>query len=118
MSNMDFKRLVYLFVVCTTFFPNSYYIVNHHHLSFVDDIENFEKNIELDLCKGSLIVNKEAKAVVLGLGGEGRTKSSLMYMSGCALNLHVFAIEHIPLNRTGLISVVGPRMLKREVVTQ
>lgn len=42
MSGINFKRMAYLFVLCITLFPNSYYNVNSRHLNYVDDIENLE----------------------------------------------------------------------------
>lgn len=35
--------MVYLFVLCTTLFVNSYYNVTPQNLSFIDDMENFDK---------------------------------------------------------------------------
>lgn len=42
MSDLDFKRMVCFFILCTTLFPNSYYNVLPRHLSFVDDVENLK----------------------------------------------------------------------------
>lgn len=42
MSNLYFKRIVYLFVMCTTLFPCFYYNVLPHDMGFVSDIENFK----------------------------------------------------------------------------
>lgn len=69
------------------------------HLSFVYDLKNYgnypRRNEvyedllrELELCRGSVIATREVMAV----GGGGRkSKSSLMYMTGCALIIYVFA---------------------------
>lgn len=37
LSDVDLRRMVYLFVLVAILFPNSYYNVDHKHLSFVDD---------------------------------------------------------------------------------
>lgn len=70
MSNLDFKRMVYLFVFCKTLFPSPYCSVSPQRLSFSDDMKNFEKypwvssvsdeiHGELDLCKGSMMAVRE-----------------------------------------------------------
>lgn len=40
MSDVDFKRMVYIFL-CITLFSNSYYIINPRHLSFLEDLNTF-----------------------------------------------------------------------------
>lgn len=68
MSDVDFRTMVYLFVLCTVLFPNSYYNVDCKHLSFIDG-RNFEDYpwgidvhveilIELDKCIARLIEMK------------------------------------------------------------
>lgn len=42
MSELYFERMVHIFVLFNTLFPNSYYNVLPRHPSFVDDVENFE----------------------------------------------------------------------------
>lgn len=74
MSDLDFKRTIYLFILCTTLFPKSYYSVSPRHSSFVDDIENFknyrwginmyeESLRELELCNRNLIAIRESMVV-------------------------------------------------------
>lgn len=58
--------------------------------------------MEPDLCRGILVTINEAKREDLGLGKEGQLKSSLTYMVGCDLIVHVFVIEHIPLSEIEL----------------
>lgn len=102
-SNIDFNRILYLFILGMTLFPKSYYSVNPHNLSFIDDTGYFEKypwiiavydeiSRDLDLCRESLIPIREVKAMDVGLGVDGNPKSSLMYMVGCAMILPGFAI--------------------------
>lgn len=42
MSDLDLRKLVYLFLLCTTIFPNLYYSVNPKHFSIVEDLNTFE----------------------------------------------------------------------------
>lgn len=42
MSDLNSKRMIDLFVMYMTLFPNSYCSVNPQHLSFIDNIENSE----------------------------------------------------------------------------
>lgn len=45
------------------------------------------------------------KGGVVADGGEGKPKSALTYMAGCALILYFFVVEHIPASGTNLIDV-------------
>lgn len=97
MFDFNFKRIVYLFIMCYTFlFPNSYYSANPQHLSFVDDIEHFKTYTwgmdvyrellrELGLCNVFLIDIREAMVVVRGEG-----KPELMYMAGLCSHPSLF----------------------------
>lgn len=48
----------------------------------------------------------------------GEKNHKLIYMSGCALILHVFSIEHIPMSGTNLIGVAITRLLKWDAITE
>lgn len=62
---------------------------------------------ELDRCKPKL--NK----IMASIGKDnGVSKNKALYLEGCALILHCFALEHIPIFEIDLVSVVGPTMLK------
>lgn len=98
----DFVRLMYLFVLCTTLFRNSYYNINPKHLSTVEDLKTFEvyawgidvlDNIllELQVCKEGLPLKRQKVSDNI----EG-SKSKMVSMEGCDLILHYFVIEHIP----------------------
>lgn len=63
---------------------------------------------EQGLCEGSIIAIREAKN--LGLKGEGKPESSLMYICFCHWQRPSLGMD--------LIKVVDPRMLKWEAVTQ
>lgn len=74
MSDLEFKRTIYLFIRCTTLFPKSYYGVSSRHLNFVDDIERFKNYYlrinmykeflrELELCNGDLTTIKVSMVV-------------------------------------------------------
>lgn len=59
--DVDFKRMVYLFVLAAVLSPNSYYNVDHKHLRFVGDpkFEDYSWGVdiheeiikELEICK-------------------------------------------------------------------
>lgn len=70
-------------------------------------IDVFKLLRELELCKGSLIKNRERMAVA---GGDRKPK--LINMARCAFIVHVFAVEHVPASRTDLIGIVNLMMLK------
>lgn len=100
MFDLDFRRMVYLFVLCATLFPNSYYSVNSRHLNFVNDIENFETYPwviylyeaflrELKFMQESLITIKGAMVVA------GVERSQVDTHGRMALILYVFPVEHI-----------------------
>lgn len=85
MPNLDFKRMVSLFILCTKLFLNSYYNVNPCHLSFVDNMENFKNydwwiNVceeileEVDLCNGSLTATGRQRERILNLEERGSPK--------------------------------------------
>lgn len=62
MSDADFIRLVYIFVLCTTIFPNSYYIVKPKHLSIVKDLDTFEGYVRgIDVPDNLLLEHKCAR---------------------------------------------------------
>lgn len=103
MPDLDFKILVYLFVLCTML-SNSYYIVDHQLLSFVEDL-NFENNPwevdvhkeiinELDRCKAKL---NESGAI---WQRRGRVKRKGCVYGGGTLIHHKFSLEHIPVLRS------------------
>lgn len=103
-------------------FLNSYNNVNPQYLSFVADIENFEKypcsiNVyeeilrESDFCRGSLIAINEVRREYVGHEEEGKPKSFLAYMAGRAMTLQIYASECIPSFVTDLVSGQS-RMLK------
>lgn len=101
-----------MFVLCTTFFPSSNNNVLLPHLSFVDDIENFENcpfgvDVHEDFLRKLRVQEENLMAIK-----SGESQSKAVYLEGCVLLLHYFVLEHIPNCGTELISVVSPRMLK------
>lgn len=61
---------------------------------------------KLDRCKAKL----NATRTLIGKYG-GESKSKAVYITGCALILYYFALDHIPTSGIDLISLVRPRML-------
>lgn len=124
LSNLDFKKLVYLFVLQTTLSPNSYYSVNAKHLNIIEDLETFKRYaggidvhdnllLQLAVCKQQLDVKREApNKNVRG------TKSKMVNIKGCALILHFFIVEHIPRFGPDLMVITNPRMLNWGVIPQ
>lgn len=62
LPDLDFKRMMYLFVLRITLFPNYDYSINPRHFSFVDGVKNYKIYpwgvdvhdvilSELDVCK-------------------------------------------------------------------
>lgn len=73
MSDIDFKMLVYLFVLCTTLFQNQIFVFNPKHLNMIEDLEAFvsydwvieiheEILLELATCKEQLDINRKVSA--------------------------------------------------------
>lgn len=84
MSDIDSKRMVYLFVFCTTLF--ACYSVDHWYLSFVDDV-NFENYPWGAECMSRSLVNKckeKLNEIRTSISKNGeKWKSKCMYMARC-----------------------------------
>lgn len=101
MCDLDFKRMVYLFVLCNTLFPSSYYnMLSTSELH--DDIQNFEK-----LSRG-VDVHEE---ILREMSMQRKTLSPYSLESDRAWR---FSLEDALLLHYGvdLISIVSSRMLK------
>lgn len=108
--------MVYLFVLATVLFPNSYYNADHKYLSFVDDLNFEDYSWAVDVYEEILGELERCKGKVEELRSQGESKGKLVYMQGCALILHYVALEHIPASGVDLVSVVSLRMLKWEAM--
>lgn len=113
MSDLNFKRIVNLFVLCTTFFPTSYYNVLSQYLSFLNNIENFENypwgvDAYEEILRELSLQNETLWKIKFG----EESKNKEVYLRGCTVSLHYFVLKHLPDCETDLFSVVSPRMLK------